>query len=270
MGTRPGRPLKTVLFPREHGAYAQLGLPLLTVFLVGRPTLSAVLLTVTAWTGFFAHGPLFVLVGRRGIGGRGQALPPERRRMAQRLLGWLAPFGLITGLIGVSGLTGWLPLAWDMGLVTVAILLLFIGEERNTPGEVIVAAALAGASWPIADAAGLSEANAWALATGWTLAVVGGTWSARVVLEQRRRARGLGARIAPIAVLIAGAIGLASVSPGAGLGALPMLLVALFGVIRPLPPQALARIGWAMAGAGLASAAIMATGFLVQARAGYG
>ena len=54
------------LAPREHGAYGQLGLPMLAALGSGLPGAVAALLSVSAWTLFLAHEPLLVLLGRRG------------------------------------------------------------------------------------------------------------------------------------------------------------------------------------------------------------
>lgn len=54
------------LMPREHGAYGQLALPLLTALFSGRPTAAAFLYAAAAVFAFFAHEPLLVLLGQRG------------------------------------------------------------------------------------------------------------------------------------------------------------------------------------------------------------
>jgi hypothetical protein len=54
------------LWPREHGAYAQLGAPLLCALLVRAPTLPAILLASGAVFAFLANEPLLVLLGHRG------------------------------------------------------------------------------------------------------------------------------------------------------------------------------------------------------------
>ena len=60
-----------VMLPREHGAYGQLLLPVLTAMAMGRPTLAAVALAASAAAAFVAHEPLMVLIGRRGARARG-------------------------------------------------------------------------------------------------------------------------------------------------------------------------------------------------------
>ena len=54
------------MIPREHGAYAELLFPIVTVFLGGSPTTSTWLLAVGAIACFLANEPLLVLVGQRG------------------------------------------------------------------------------------------------------------------------------------------------------------------------------------------------------------
>jgi len=54
------------LLPKEHGAYGQLALPLVTSFAVAGVSTPAVLLGLAVVSGFLAHEPVVVLLGRRG------------------------------------------------------------------------------------------------------------------------------------------------------------------------------------------------------------
>ena len=54
------------LWPREHGAYAQLAAPLLTALVIVRPTVAAALLALAACIAFLANEPLLVVLGHRG------------------------------------------------------------------------------------------------------------------------------------------------------------------------------------------------------------
>jgi peptidoglycan/LPS O-acetylase OafA/YrhL len=54
------------LWPREHGAYFQLALPLLAACARRAPSVAMVLLALAAAAAFVAHEPLRVVLGHRG------------------------------------------------------------------------------------------------------------------------------------------------------------------------------------------------------------
>jgi hypothetical protein len=53
------------LWPREHGAYAQLGAPLATAIAMQAPTIGALALASAACLAFLANEPLLVVLGHR-------------------------------------------------------------------------------------------------------------------------------------------------------------------------------------------------------------
>jgi hypothetical protein len=55
-----------VMLPREHGAYSQMALPLLTALVIARAAPPAVFIAIAVVCGFLAHEPLVVLLGSRG------------------------------------------------------------------------------------------------------------------------------------------------------------------------------------------------------------
>src|SRR5437762_3573628 len=79
-GLRPARPRS--LAPKEHGAYGQLGLPLVTGLAMGRPGVAAAALAVAAAAAFVAHEPLLILAGQRGTRARREEGPRAARRLA--------------------------------------------------------------------------------------------------------------------------------------------------------------------------------------------
>lgn len=85
------------LAPREHGAYGQIGLPLITALAMGTPSVSAILLTVGAVLVFAAHEPLLLLLGRRGL--RAQRYGSPRARRSLRIL---AAGAAVSGLLGLA------------------------------------------------------------------------------------------------------------------------------------------------------------------------
>lgn len=97
---RPAVIAPVQLYPKEHGAYAILGVPLASALVIGGMGVVAVLTTVAAIAGFVAHEPLMVALGRRGH--RAQSATPQAtlRLMLLMLVAfssggtafWLAPF----------------------------------------------------------------------------------------------------------------------------------------------------------------------------------
>src|SRR5262245_26094413 len=85
------------LAPREHGAYAELGLPIATALSMGRPGLSPVLLAVAAGAMFAAHESLLVVLGQRGA--RAQREDGSRAARALTLLGGVAALSGVVGLV---------------------------------------------------------------------------------------------------------------------------------------------------------------------------
>src|SRR5512140_1483244 len=58
------------LIPREHGAYGQLGFPLLAALGCGRPGVAALCLVLAFVAAFIAHEPVLILLGDRGTRAR--------------------------------------------------------------------------------------------------------------------------------------------------------------------------------------------------------
>ena len=73
------------LKPKEHGAYAILGIPIVTALLVAGPQVAGVCVAIAAVAGFLAHEPMLVAVGHRGA--RAQRATPAARRRLALLLG---------------------------------------------------------------------------------------------------------------------------------------------------------------------------------------
>ena len=75
--------MTTTLLPREHGAYGQLSLPLVTALSVAGPSIAGLLVAVSAVAAFVAHEPASVLLGLRGARVR-----QELGRTATQWLAW--------------------------------------------------------------------------------------------------------------------------------------------------------------------------------------
>jgi len=137
------------LWPREHGAYAQLAAGLASALALAPAPRGLAQAILTAAV-FLASEPLLVLLGRRGPGAEGG-----------RALGRLAILGIV-GL--VSGSAAWIGGAPSLaaarsllpaGILGLGLFGLFLARrERTVAGEVLAAWTFAAAALPVAVAGG--------------------------------------------------------------------------------------------------------------------
>jgi hypothetical protein len=250
------------MIPREHGAYAELLFPIVTVFLGGAPTGSTWLLAIGAIAAFLANEPLLVLVGQRGT-----RTKREESDRAKRALIVFAMFALVAGVAGLvlaprpAQLSVVLPLLLGGTLVMLAIQ----GLERSMFGEGLAATALSSVAVPLGLSAGLDLTSALSVALIWATTALLGTAVVRLTVartkaktEQEERGVAL-KRWALMAVcVVVLAIGVAAPF-GSRVGlwvlaaALPVALTVL--VMAALKPTArrLRLMGWSLVAANLLS-----------------
>src|SRR5688572_29450477 len=82
------------LFPKEHGAYGQITVPLITAFLAAGVSTTGLLIATSMLAGFLAHEPALVLIGARGA--------RAKRDLRQRAIRWLG----CTLTVGVAAAVG--------------------------------------------------------------------------------------------------------------------------------------------------------------------
>ena len=174
------------MVPREHGAYAELLFPIVTVFLGGSPTTSTWLLAVGAIACFLANEPLLVLFGQRGTRVKRQESDRAKRAL---LVFFLIALGTgVTGLLltttAVQYAVG-VPLLLGVGLVMLAIQ----GLERSMMGEALAASALSSIVIPLGLSAGLDLTLTLAVALIWLVTSLLGTAVVRLTVA-RTKAKG--------------------------------------------------------------------------------
>ena len=238
------RPRLRSLVPKEHGAYAQLAVPMLAALTGGAPGTSALLLGASAWAFFLAHEPALLLLGRRG----------ERARdeHAERAMGRLLMLALAGAMLGSLGLLLASPAVRWASLAVAALAVVFtalgvLGHERSAVGEIMAAITLAGAAFPVGLASGVdvgTAARAWLV---WSLGFVAVIIPARSI-GARRRSSPVGIRALPAGLALG--IGFALWGPvlgGLELAALVPLVIASgwLGITRP-PPRRLRQVGWSV------------------------
>ncbi len=245
------------LVPKEHGAYAQLGLPLLTGLLMGRPGLISMLLTTGFLAALLAHEPLLVAMGRRGDRARRDDGTRARRRLLALLgLGSLSlalVFALATHVV-----RGALVIPATLGIVTGLVLL--ADAEKTLLGEWVAAGALSSIIVPLCVAGGGSPAVALQAFLVFVLGFFASVSAVRATIATKKHGAGLASRLAP--VLATGATGLALaglrvVPTWVPIASAPMLVGAIALAAFPPPPRALMRVGWTLVATGVATAALV-------------
>jgi YwiC-like protein len=248
-----------IVAPREHGAYGQLILPIVTAMAIGRPTLAAVALAAAAAAAFLIHEPAIILVSGRGA----RALRERRRDALGTLIGSAVAallFG-VTAIVLMPAASRWsvsAPLA--LGFAVGA--LVSTGRERTTVGEVVVAAAFASVAIPVAVASAAPTPAALACALAFATTFAAATVSVRAVIARARgggeaaRAAALATAVLLLSIVAALAAG-GVVLPAAPWAAAPMCAIALgIAVVTP-PPRYLRQIGWTLVGASVVTALIL-------------
>ena len=171
------------MIPREHGAYAELLFPIVTVLLGGLPTTSTWLLAIGAIAAFLANEPLLILVGQRG-----SRMKREQDDRAKRALLIFTVFALGAGISGlalaprVAQLAVVLPLLLGGTLIMLAIQ----GLERSMFGEALAAAALSSIAVPLGLSARLSLTAALAVALIWAATALLGTSVVRLTVARTK------------------------------------------------------------------------------------
>jgi hypothetical protein len=171
------------MVPREHGAYAELLFPIVSVFLGGSPTTSTWLLAIGAIACFLANEPLLVLVGQRGT-----RMKREESDRAKRALLIFLLIGLGAGIAGLLLATPevqyavGVPLLLGVGLIMLAIQ----GLERSMIGEALAASTLSSIAIPLGLSAGLGLTPTLAVALIWLLTSLLGTAVVRLTLARTK------------------------------------------------------------------------------------
>jgi hypothetical protein len=248
------------LAPREHGAYGQLGVPVVVSLALGTPNVAAFGIAIGAFATFFAHEPLLVLLGQRGAKARALDGP----RAAKRLL----LLGTIAVVCGGGGLF-WAPTIARVGALPAVLLGCVVGgfvwrkEEKTTLGEVVAATALSGAGFPIALAEGIDVFRAALVWFVWTVAFCIATFCVRAVIARAKRSSPtliISAYVVTITSIVA-SIGLAVVDQlpiAVPIALAPFELLGLGVLVAPVHTKHLRRVGW-----GLVAASLTTGGFVV-------
>jgi len=241
------------VWPKEHGAYGQLTLPVVTALAGAGVSTAGLAVAIAAAACFLAHEPASILLGLRGVRAK-----REQGRAAARWLGWCALTAAAAGAVSLMTIPD--SVGWSLAVPVVPAALLAVvtmsGREKSWYGETLAAIAFSALAVPIAMSAGSPAAVAVAIALPFALLFVTSTLAVRSVILRVRgggdpRASAATGRSAA-AIMASGAAGTAWLSwlgvlPAETLGAIgPGLLAVLAIVMRPPPPTRLRNVGWTL------------------------
>jgi len=259
------------LLPREHGAYAQLAIPLLAACLQRVPTIAMILLGLAACLAFCAYEPFLVMLGHRG--------PRRRERDGARARVRLAALAGGAVAFGVTGL--WLAPSGTLAVaalvaapIAVVIVCGCVRATHTVAGELIAAIALTGASAVVMVAGGAASSTALAAWLAWSLGFGSSVLAVHRVIARHKRtsspvdptagpaARAAGRDRALALALVAALAACLGLVSRCGSLAIAVPLVGLAAALAIAPPSArrLRAIGIAIVAAGVASAAVELTG----------
>ncbi|NVB79871.1 MAG: YwiC-like family protein [Kofleriaceae bacterium] len=245
------------LWPREHGAYAQLGVPLATALVLAKPTPAAILFTAAACLAFLANEPLLVVLGHRGARVRAEAGGRARRRLAVLSVG--------AALCGATALL----LAPRAALVACAVLAVPVAAlvaiawrraEHSLWGELVAALALPGASVPVTAASGVPLAVGVELWLAWSLGYAASVVAVHDVIDNRRgRTRLAIVHAIALAVLAVAVTAVAFAARPLAAVSVPLAAsAAIIAIVSP-SPRKLRALGVVLVVASIASAILAAT-----------
>lgn len=252
---------RSALLPREHGAYGELAFPLLAALTRGKPTVAAFALVVAIGAAFFAHEPLLVLLGHRGA----RAKTTTGAAAKQLLLGLLAVIVVGLGVTLATMPLHLLPLLM-VPFVFACVLSPFVFEkrERTANGEALAAITLASTAVPVAGAALVPLTSVFLAFAVWSVALSVATLGVRAVIARAKRGE-TWAGVVPATLGII-AVGLAvlgarygCIGYGVSMSLAPIVLFTIGLALRPPPPRALMRVGWALVFASAATTVLVAT-----------
>lgn len=258
----PSPPARS-LAPREHGAYGQLGVPLVASLALGTPNVVALGLAIGAVATFFAHEPLLILLGQRGTKARTHDGPRAAKRLQR-----LTAIALVAGGLALVSAPTIVLIAVVPPMLLGCLVMWFVWrkEEKTALGEISAATALSGVGLPIAIAGGITLLDALLVWFVWTTAFTIATVCVRAVIA---RAKDLGplpmvsAYVTTISAL-GTSIGLAyadQIPNTVPIALLPFEMLGLGVLVAPVRTKHLRKIGWGLVAASLLTGAFVVAMF---------
>ncbi len=252
------------MFPKEHGAYGQLLLPIVTALAIGRPGFAAVALSAAAGCAFLAHEPLLVLLGQRGARA-GRELHQTARR-------WFAGFAVAAAVLGSAAVVTTSPEKRFAVVPSIAMALVVFGvirsgREHTIAGEAVSAIALASLAYPIGVWSSGSSRASLSCAAAFAAVFVAGVVCVHAVIAFTRRPPATAERVAGAAAAIGAALVifvltsvrvLEVVTP---LAVLPACVAGLALALVPPSARRLRVIGWTLVSTSVLAMVVLLAAF---------
>ena len=249
--TAKGDPSSRV-YPKEHGAYAILAIPMVTAVVITGPTVVGFCVAVASITGFLAHEPMLIALGHRGR--RAQTSTPTARL---RLLAYLGiTFFAGTTAMAIGSTEVRLSLIACLAMAVVSFSLAAMGKHRTRYGQLWGVVGLSAPCVPMLLAGNVNAGQALSIWVTWLLGFTATTFVVHsVIAAQKRTPRGVYAAIL-VTVSLVVAVDIALRVNGFA-AILPMLAVSWFLYFRPPPARHLRRVGWTLVAATIAAALLI-------------
>lgn len=240
----------TSLWPREHGAYAELLFPLSSGLALGQPGPAAWSLAASAVGFFLLYEPVAVWYGIRG-----ERLREELAHRAKSRAMFLALAAVVTGVFGL--ITAPAAARWSLSVPLVLALLLgwvvLARRQKTVAGEVLVVATLATVLIPVALAGGVERSMASAAAGVWFISLTLGTLAVHALKARSEKFKDRRWTRVTTPVLGATAAGFGLVAPSIlgwplllGLSLVPGGVGATVISRLNIHPRELKKVGWSM------------------------
>jgi hypothetical protein len=256
---RAAAPGPRSLIPREHGAYAQLALPLAAVLAAARPSFTSALLCTAAALAFTAHESLIILFGGRG--------PRARREDGPRALRTLAVLGGLAALLGIAAAARMAHedralLLPPFVTAVVALLTAVRLGPRSLWSQLLSSAAFALAVVPVGVASLLPRGTSLLHAGVWMTVFVVSTLMARTIAHRAEPARRRRIAWLSMSILAGGwaLVAYAGLPLAAAVALTPACVACVLIALRPPPPAKLRALGWALVATSSFAAIALAAG----------
>ena len=229
------------LRPKEHGAYAILGIPIVAALIAGGLSIAGSCVAIAAVAGFLAHEPLLVAWGHRGRRAQ-QSTPTAGLRLIVLLL-----IALVAGCVAFS--LGSESVRWSLVacLVTAAVVfsVAMAGRHRTLGAQLLGVVGLSLPCVPILIAGSVSVAGAMMVWAAWLLGFSSTTIAVRsVIAAQKREPRWAHTTILCVTSLLIGAGVVLRIDWP--LVTLPMIVPSWYLLFAPPPTRHLKRVGWTL------------------------
>lgn len=244
------------LHPKEHGAYAILGVPLVVSLILGGLNTVAILITVATIAGFVANEPLMVLAGRRGE--RARTATPSALPTLELLL--LATLVAGTAAVWLSSESVRWTLAGCGVLAALGFAMSAAGWQRSLTAQLTGIIGLTLPSAAVLLAGGISDYTVVKWCVAWIVGRIATTIAVRsVVAIQKASTHHRVPRINDVLLVVA----VLACAIGSLLNVLeclfivPLIGAAIYLRVQPPPIRHMRKIGYWLLAANAVTALIM-------------